>query len=405
MNLRTLLLSLLGVAVGMANAVFAKHPETVEEALKCMVNITVSLGEGEVGKGSGFFVEENGTQWLYTNAHVIDGAKRISIKDSEGRAVKGFGRFQCYSLRDGGAVFNGAVIGADGVRFELKSKRELAFSLPEKFPEVLVDDKVLTLGDNHGKGNMNVLPGTIEQVLPTVYATTCETERGSSGGVLLLEDGLIPIGLNTWGFPVPATPFEGVWRSKDDVEMVAGASNIEGVSWITMPIVKFLKAKDEADKLVRAVMVLSIIYKLAPDESGFVYFVNDELVKGVTMHQALELLEDDPIIAPIFKIQQKLQGRGKGNIGVNKMELARLFHDGISESRKNYAKRMASIEKNYPPFYQIEHKTSGILKVGTWTDSNLEKAEDWFQDKIKLGGILPVGKWYAKYTFDEILWD
>ena len=215
---------------------------------------------------------------------------------------------------------------------------------------------------------------------------------------------MIPIGLNTWGIKVSETPLQGLWQAEDKKRSVAGSTDIQGITWVTMPLVSFLKANIEAMKLKRAVMVLSIIYKLAPHEYGFTYFINDEIVPGVLMGDALELLKDDPIIEPIFKMNRRVRGRGAGNIGVNKMELARLFRDGIMLSRKSYAERMASIQKNYPPYHQLEHKTSGVLRVGEWTDSNLEKAENWFTDKIGVGGVLPVGKWYAKHTFEELEW-
>ena len=370
-----------------------------------------------LGDGSGFIAEENGKQWLYTNAHVISGAKKIEFRDSFKKLITGFSTFQCYSKKDGGGRYTAAstdssgrrrnitkIFGADGVRMQLKQKRKFAFELPSSAPTVSVNTEVITLGDNRGKKQMDVLPGKVTAVHGTVYITNCKSEPGSSGGVLLLKEGFIPVGLNSWGFPLSAIPLDGIWNQKK-LETFAGASELAGVTWITMKPSKFLAGRKKAGELRKAVQVMTLVYILVPDESGFTYKADEQFAGGLTTAQAIELLGNDPIFSPIERMQRKLNGRGRGKIGVNKMELVGLFAKALQESRRNYASRIALIDKEIAPYYQIDLQINGALRVGEWCHKGLGTAEKWFVKKKSVGGSLPVGKWYGKYSFDELIWE
>ena len=71
-----------------------RPPSSIEEALQCVFFVSgYDRHNNHTQSGSAFLVEENGVQWIYTNAHVIDGAAKIEIRDSDQQLIRDFGKF------------------------------------------------------------------------------------------------------------------------------------------------------------------------------------------------------------------------------------------------------------------------------------------------------------------------
>jgi hypothetical protein len=58
-------------------AAIAKSPENLDEALQCVFFVaTFDKEKKPLAHGSAFLVEEDGVEWIHTNALVIDGSAR-----------------------------------------------------------------------------------------------------------------------------------------------------------------------------------------------------------------------------------------------------------------------------------------------------------------------------------------
>ena len=211
----------------------ARPPESIEEALECVFFVrTYGEGNKPLANGSAFLVDENGTQWIYTNAHVIEGAKKIEIRDSKNQLIRGFGKFACYSTNAGEieAVSEDGKenkelkfkAGGDGVKLELLKKRRLAFLMYTNLPKIEKGNRVTVIGDNDGDKHMDVLHGEVSNVTKKAILTTCATKPGSSGGALIDRETFKVMGLNTWGLRSDVKPIDSLWGSsppKKDHEM------------------------------------------------------------------------------------------------------------------------------------------------------------------------------------------
>ena len=391
----------------------AKAPSNLDEALQCVFFVTAfDKNKQPLGHGSAFLLEEDGVQWIHTNAHVIDGAARIEFKDLQGKVLTGFGSFACFSEGSGNITTsekdpkgNPRMLrfGGDGVRLELKTPREFAFT-PHQAPEgIKKGHSVVTLGDNDGDKKMETLEGEVLIATERVVMTSCKTKHGSSGGVLIDAEDLTAIGLNTWGFPGSMNPLETLWQqdSLEPASDLAAASLLHKAAWTELPAAEFLNGSEKMLRFLDTARVLSLIYHTTPTKSGFKLKLDDAFAGPVTYRLALERYRRHPILGPVADLNEKLARAEGGNIGVNNMEVVKTYPRAIEEIRRAYLKESAAILKETPPYFRIEMESKGYLAFGEHCHKNLQNAEDWFSKKASVGGIMPVGVWFELPPLSE----
>ncbi|MFL6374640.1 MAG: trypsin-like peptidase domain-containing protein, partial [Pyrinomonadaceae bacterium] len=166
------------------------------------------------GVGSGFIVDRTG--YILTNAHVIDGASRITVK------------------LDSGEEFPATVLGSDDETdlavLKIDAKKDLPFLKFGNSEKAEVGDWVLAIGSPFGL-TKTVTAGIISQTRrETPYATAFQRfiqtdaaiNRGNSGGPLVNMDGDV-IGVNSQiatstgdyngvGFALPSHEAENVYK-------------------------------------------------------------------------------------------------------------------------------------------------------------------------------------------------
>lgn len=379
----------------------AKPPESIEEALKCMLYVQTYDKEGKPYKrGTGFIAADGATQWIYTNAHVIEGATKIDFTDSEGKKLSKFGKFQCFSKESGGGTHGDYKFGGDGVRLEMKERREIAFAISHKSENIALDSDVTTIGDNEGDLTMDVLRGNVTTISKTIIQSTCNTVGGSSGGVLLDPNSFEVIGLHTFGIPGNIKLTDAIWQFGVD-EKVAGASILHNVKWIDMNVGDFLKGSEVAMKFRDTVRMLSFIYFLVPQEDGYKLDPANTFAANLTFEQGFNHFEKDPLLAPVIALNKKLAAHS-GNIGINKMDLVRVYARSLSGIRASYTEQKQKLIGGLAPYYLIDFEQSGFYEVGDYCHEGLGEAESWFVKKSKVGGTMPVGKWYNLKSLSDI---
>lgn len=383
----------------------ARPPENIQEALECMFYVTTYDKRGKVhAHGSAFLVQEGNTQWIYSNAHVIEGAKRIEFRDSDKKRVKGLGRFACYDHKQGVSdleIGGGSHrFGADGIKLELKEARDIAFELNTDKAAYRANASVVTLGDNGGKKKMDVLEGRVTASNGAVVLSTCATEHGSSGGALLAGKTLKVIGLNTWGFDGQTPLEDAIWQQGINGK-VAGASIVTGIRWLEMKVSDFLKSGELSMKYRDTVRMLSLIYRLVPQEGGFKIDTHDEVAMNITFEDAFKRWDHDPIFAHVIRLNRRLHGRDTG-IGINNMELVRIYARTLTQIRQSYVRQKKSMQGDLAPYFLIENKQSGAAEAGEWYYNGLGGAETWFSKKSKVGGKMPFGRWLNLRPLSEL---
>lgn len=388
----------LPLLLALTATVVAREPANLDEAKKCVFFAKSYTADNEgLMNGTGFVMEVDGTQWLYTNAHVIEGAKRIEFTDSDGKIVTGLGKFACYANGVGVTELNkskkerGVRVGEDGVRIELTSKRELAFAPSIDPKSHAIGASVITLGDNEGDKSLNVLEGRVTASNGQVLMSTCNCRQGSSGGPLIGGSHFKVIGLNTWGTRA-GDPAEALWRDKE--AGFGGASILAEAKWLPMNAADFLKSSAEAMKFRDTIRAMYLVYLLVPQENGFKLDPRTKVqATNLTFEDAFKRIDNDGILQPVIRLNRQFEGRGK-DIGVNSMELARTYSKTLADIRRSYLTQRKALEGKMAPYFMAEFKQTNCFETGDWLAKELEKPETWFSEKAKLGGSLPVGRWF-----------
>lgn len=289
---------ILAIVSSLASHSDARPPANIDEALECTFFVSTFTKEGKpYAAGTAFLAEEAGTQWIYTNAHVIDGASKIEIRDKKNQPVTGFGRFACYSTASGivslatGDTSSKDVkvqFVGDGVRLELKSKREIAFEVHDKSFQPSKGLKVVTIGDNGGDRKMEIMEGQVTTTSPSVVLTSCKTDHGCSGGALIDQANMKVIGLHSWGLSNKLKPIDAVWQDSKTDGRSAGASIIGKASWIELPAAEFLKGSEYAKQFIDATRLLTLIYATTPTKSGFSLNYSAKIAANRTYQEAMD---------------------------------------------------------------------------------------------------------------------
>ena len=140
------------------------------------------------GSGTGFFFDKHGL--VATNAHVVNGANRVTV-----------------TLHDGSQL-EGEIVGRDAwvdlAVVQVRSRRSFKSLILTNSDQVNVGEDVLALGFPGGgvAGTVNVTRGIVSAVGVLHDGVECiQTDaainRGNSGGPLINSQGLV-IGVNTW---------------------------------------------------------------------------------------------------------------------------------------------------------------------------------------------------------------
>ena len=367
-----------------------------------MLFVSVEFEGGLKGAGSAFVVEEDGEQWIYTNAHNVEGALKIVFHDQGGELVQGFGKFQCYATGCGEIELKGSQdrtvrFGGDGVRLKLQKNRDIALAIHHEPDKVSKGLEVVTLGDNDGDKTLETLEGEILVSNGKVVMTSCASRPGCSGGALLDAESLKVIGLHTWGFPSDAKVIDKVWAKEGENPdaKLAGASILGNADWADVTIVDFIKGAKHQREYLETLKVLMLIYNTTPTKSGFRVGWNDPFTANLTHSEAFDQLSRNQILRPVASLNEKLGRAAGSNIGINNMEVVSTYAKAIKEIRASYAKESTRILHKTPPYYRLKLQNLGAIEFGDECHKNLSKAEEWFTAKASVGGTMPVGDWFA----------
>lgn len=199
-------------------------PENIPEELRRRFEQQMPEGVPQAGLGSGFIISTDGQ--VVTNAHVVEGAERVTVKLADGR------------------TFEATVVGSDAMTdiavLDIDADVDFATVSFGTSDGLRVGDEVVAVGNPFGLGG-TVTSGIISALSRNINAgpfddfiqTDAAINRGSSGGPLFNNAGDV-IGMNTAiispgggsvgiGFAVPSDLVQTVVADlADDGQVVRG---------------------------------------------------------------------------------------------------------------------------------------------------------------------------------------
>ena len=166
-----------GVSSGYTTPSPLTLPEKPRPTREASVQSTVLIVETDQGAGSGFLARSGTETYIFSNQHVMGGAKSMTFRTADGR------KFTPVSMEvaDKEDLVRFALSAEDALT--LKSALTLAAGEPRN------GESIMVYGNSQGTSTITELPGEVESVGPNLIEVSAPFVQGNSGGPICNRKG------------------------------------------------------------------------------------------------------------------------------------------------------------------------------------------------------------------------
>jgi hypothetical protein len=362
-------------------------PSSDQEVAACALFVHVSKGIGSNGgfvekKGSAFLCNLGKTTYIYSNAHVFDGAIDFDIRDKKGTVYNDFVSVEIAS--SGQAFWKETGFGGDVVRIRLKEYRPQALSID---PHPVTEEnakgrKILITGDTGGLGTITELKGVVTGMAPdSIIKHNAPTLEGNSGSPIVDLATYKVIGILTWGKKLSA-PLEEIW-SKEPVESregINGGATLAKVVFEPSSFEKLRQQRAAMNDLKKNIRLLGLLDTVMPAKQGV--FVNTHMVVmgEYTVADLLAESPNHPVVKELLRLDKVLRSKSSGNISISSMEMMGLYQNSLQTCLGYIASERLGIETTQSAtfFMKCQLKRSRVLEICKAYESLCERSVEWF---------------------------
>jgi V8-like Glu-specific endopeptidase len=379
-------------------------PKTREECLKATVRIKMTDISGTKFYGSGFFLNEENSTYIYTNAHVIDGAENIEILDNDGVAVNGIEWIETFAEPFG--KYNGPSSG-DGVRLKLSKLRNIAFSMTSEWGDLSPGHELIVFGDNDGandgKQQIEILSGELKSISEGILMYDCKTRPGSSGGAVVDGSSFKVVGLNTWGSTLAEDPYDRMLGLSQG-EGAGFGTLLKNPKWKKFSVKDYL-AQGKAIRRMRDNLELMIILTyLVPTAHGIYANLDEPFVRGMKVGDAIKKHEKDPLMGKLFLLAGKLNKNDTSNIKMSPQDTYKIYIKSLESIIRDRDTIVTTLQTEKLSYYHKNFLESRLINAGSINFSDgISACLAWFKKKTGVGGRIPVGEWEDLPPFGQKL--
>lgn len=272
-------------------------PLSVNDAIECVVLI-----EGDVGSGTGFLCFHDDEFFIYTNAHVLAGNRRLRITTPSGKTLSNYKYIETAPK----GYDNG-----DLVRLALSETVEKALRLVEGADGPKIDGEVWALGNSQGSGVIRSLEGKVVGVGPARIEITSEIVKGNSGGPVI-DDLFRVVGVSSFGeYRVDiwskGTQLEGVRRFALRPEAVDG--------WDRFSSSDFLRVSYLYDQMVADIVLTKVIGMMTFTSNGIEYKQSEKVINDMNANEVVNSFKGHDFADAILRFNKELEGRSGNAVG------------------------------------------------------------------------------------------
>ncbi len=368
--------------------------ERLKKALEATVTLTVEGLNGKTSEGSGFIMNEGDASYVYTNAHVIDRAKKIQIFDHEGKLIRDMLWIEAFDRPFG--KFEG-FDGGDGVRLRLKNKRENSLTLSPDFAEVKLGRKVALLGDNHGSNDQSkkieVLPGVITAIRGGSIQYSCNSRGGSSGGAVIDLETFNVIALNTLGLQLSNDLYTRT------LELASGRGSgwgtvLKDVKWKQFKLMNYMKQGKTLMEMKDNLEVMILLSYLTPTGHGIYADWDQRFAGHMTLGDALHKHQDNKVVKGLIELSDQLAKKAESNIKTSNVDLYKLYINSLDSVSFTHNNLSRSLKQNKMSYYYTEYAQNRyLIEVADMYNEGIGECSGWFKNKIGVGGKVALGGW------------
>lgn len=378
--------------------------EKINRALLATTTFTVVGLDGIESEGSGFILNDGDASYIYTNAHVIDRAEKISIFGYDGRPIKDMLWIEAFDRPFG--KFDG-FDGGDGVRIRLKEKRSYGLSLSNDWRELAIGRNVALLGDNNGSSDgskkIEVLPGVIMSLKNGTIQYSCNSRSGSSGGAVIdMETGNV-IALNTLGFKLS----DDFYTRALELKLNRGkgwGTILRDVKWQQYKLGDYMKQGRVLMDMRDNLEVMILLSYLTPTGHGIYAHWDQHFAGDMSLGDALRKHQNNHVVKSLIKLSAQLQKKAESNIKTSNVDLYKMYIKSLDSVSFRHSNLSRMLDQGRMSYYYTEYaENRHLIAVANSYHKSLGDCNTWFKRKIGVGGTITLGEWETLPPFGQRL--
>lgn len=366
-------------------------PKSLEDVAKCSVFIKT-----DVGKGTGFLLNDYGSTYVYTNVHVLNRATQISITDDAGNEYKDVEYAEvaanpCGYVKDFG--------GGDAVRLKLFNFREKGLTQGSILTaEDLIGKSVGMTGNSGGRDKLTQLTGVVGKCDDQSFQNTTPGEPGNSGSPVVRMDTFEVIGLHTYGVRAPENPLTMLWQKEFGATGgVSFALRLDTLDrWQQMPLTSFLSQLRRFDDFKELVLLCGLLDLLHPTESGILAPLNMEVqIMGgaYTVGEVLARWKDHPLISELTALDRTLSRNRQTKLRMSKVDIYKNYAKALRSAVNAIVERREKlVGESWIYYMEIERERSLAIPVCQAYEVILSRQARWYETQTSVGGTITSGR-------------
>ena len=360
-------------------------PKSLEDVAKCTVMIKTDRGAG-----TGFLLNDYGSTYVYTNVHVLDGAKQITVKDEAGNEYKDIEYLEaaaspCGYVKDFG--------GGDAVRLKLINFREKALTQRDiSTPAEIVGKTVGMTGNSGGRGAVTHLTGIVGKCDEQSFQNTTPGEPGNSGSPVVRMDTFEVIGMHTYGVRAPENPLTMLWQKElGATSGISFALRLDTLNrWQQMTVTGFFAQMRKFDEFKQLVLLCGLIDFLQPTSNGIFAPLNLQVqVMGssYTIGELLAIWRDHPIVSEFTALDRELSRNRNSSIRMSKADINKSFVKALRAALNGIVERREKlVGETWIYFMETKRDRSLAIPVCQAYELILARQAQWYNSQISVGG-------------------
>ena len=378
----------------------AFEPHTGQDCRQAAVRITTTDLTGRERCGSGVFLNDGPTTYIYTNAHVLDGADKIRMLDHAGAPVTGIEWIEAMAVPAG--LAQGSPDAGDGVRLKLGTRREQALTLSADWAS-LVPGRALLAVSEDGGANPAVLTGKVLRNSNGILHHDIPPRASASGGAVVDAATFKVVALNTWSVKPSkrADPYLRMLGMEEGSGLTCGLI-LQNSTWEKFPTKDYLAQQQTIHRLRKNLELMILLSYLVPTANGLHAGHKDSaaalhaqlpptgtapFVGGMTLGDAIRRQQDNPQMKRLIELCDK-------NLKICNADLFRIYLAALDAVLKDHLALLAQLRQARLSGYQQAVLTQQLLSAGdahyaAW----LTDCQAWFQQKTSCHGTIPLKEW------------
>ena len=342
------------------------------------------------GAATGFLCNENGSSYIYTNMHNMDGTYYARFRDKNGTLYDDV-EYAEVAMKPWG-YWEDAERGGDLVRFKLRRSLPKALSISTQ-REFEPGDEVGVVGNTAGEG-MNLTQGKITSFNGAILFYDTPTWGGNSGSPVVDLTDFRVIGIHTWGAkPNRPSPLDVVWKNDVRIGVGGGAGRAGAFAtppqWHRMSMEQFAEACQQQVNLIKLIRILGLMDALEPKSNGL-YANPDEIIMGDwRISDVLEESKSSPLIQAILRCDAELRKNKETGIRTSNRDVYLSYLPLLSGIYEAVAQERASMVKgNQLFFYELEFNNGMVPHLCVLYERSILEAIGFYNKGLSLGGTI-----------------